>query len=391
VVALWILAASAALVAWVYVGYALLLAMLARLRPRPRKRAAVRTPATVVVPAHNEEAVIGRKVANVLGGSYPSELVQVVVASDGSTDRTVELARAAGAEVLDLPRSGKVAALSAAAAHASGEILVFTDADCFLEHDSLSELLSNFADPDVGGVTANEVRHGARDFGGVSRGEGLYWRYEQWIKRLEDRVGNTVSACGSLYAVRRSLFDPPTATAGNDDVLISTEVVRRGKRLAFDEHARIVVGSTKRGSDEFRRKVRIINGGLRTWLARRELLDPRRHGLYALEVVSRKILRRVLPFALLALFASSGWLALTANPLWWILFGPQLLVALLALAGWSLRGRPAGRRRALWIPYYFALANVAAGVAVLSLATGSRFEYWKPSGRDDVGLKTPAA
>ena len=372
-----------------YAGYPLLLALLARFRPRPRRRAPLLTPATVIVPAHDEEAVIERKVGNVLGGTYPRDLVEVIVASDGSSDRTVELARRAGATVLDLPRSGKVAALAAAAAEARGDILVFTDADCFLEADSLAELVANFADPEVGGATANEVRRSASDFGGVSRGEGLYWRYEQWLKRLEDRVGSTVSACGSLYAVRRSLFRAPTATAGNDDVLISTEVVRRGSRLVFDEHALVIVGSTRHGGDEFRRKVRIINGGLRTWLSLGELLDPRRHGLYALEVWSRKVLRRLLPFALLALFISGAWLT-ASDPWWWILFAPQVLVALLATAGWGLRRHPAGRFRALWIPYYFALTNVAAGVAVLSLATGLRFERWKPSGRDEVGVKTPS-
>jgi cellulose synthase/poly-beta-1,6-N-acetylglucosamine synthase-like glycosyltransferase len=373
----------------VYAGYPLLLVVLAHLRPRPRRRAPLLKPITVIVPAHDEESVIEQKVRNVLGGSYPRRLVEVIVASDGSSDRTVELARRAGATVLDLPRSGKVASLAAAAADAGGEILVFTDADCFLEPHSLAELIANFADPDVGGATANEVRHGTDEFGGVSRGEGLYWRYEQWIKGLEDRVGSTVSACGSLYAVRRSLFRSPSATGGNDDVLISTEVVRRGSRLVFDKHAFVVVGSTKRGGDEFRRKVRIVNGGLRTWLSLGELLDPRRHGLYALQVWSRKILRRLLPFALLALFVSSAWLA-ASEPWWWIVFAPQVLVALLAAAGLCLRRRPAGRRRALYIPYYFALANAAAGVAVLSLAAGLRFERWKPSGRDETGVKTPA-
>jgi cellulose synthase/poly-beta-1,6-N-acetylglucosamine synthase-like glycosyltransferase len=373
----------------VYLGYPLLLVVLAHLRPRPRRRAPQLKAITVIVPAHDEESVIERKVRNVLDGSYPRHLIELIVASDGSSDRTVELARGAGATVLDLPRSGKVAALTAAAAEARGEILVFTDADCFLEPYSLAELVANFADPEVGGATANEVRRGVDDFGGVSRGEGLYWRYEQWIKGLEDSVGSTVSACGSLYAVRRLLFRPPTATAGNDDVLISTEVVRCGSRLVFDEHALVVVGSTNRDGDEFRRKIRIANGGLRTWLSLGELLDPRRHGLYALQVWSRKVLRRLLPFALLALFASSALLA-ASNPRWWILFAPQVLVALLAVAGWCLRRRRAGRLRALWIPYYFALTNVAAGLAVLSLAAGLRFEQWKPSGRDDIGVKTPA-
>jgi cellulose synthase/poly-beta-1,6-N-acetylglucosamine synthase-like glycosyltransferase len=388
-IALLALVVSASLIAWVYVGYPIALALLARVRPRPRLRAPLLVPITVIVPAYNEEAIIEAKIANVRSGSYPQELVELIVASDGSADQTVDLARRAGdVLVLDLPRGGKVAALTAAVARATGEILVFTDADCLFEPETLSELVANFSDPVVGGATGNEVRRVYREHG-ISRGEVLYWRYEQWLKRLEDSVGSTVSACGSLYALRRSLFRPPGVVAGNDDVLISTEVVRAGQRLAFDAKATVLVGSARTGGDEFKRKVRVINGGLRTWLSLSDMLNPWNSGLYAIQALSRKLLRRLLPFCFLTLLISSAWLA-AADGWWWVVLGPQLLVCVLSLLGWALRGRELGHQRILSIPYYFALANLAAAVAVLSLFTGTRFESWTPSGRDELGVRAPA-
>ena len=149
---------SAALVAWVYAGYPLMLALLGRLRPRPRRRAPLQPPLSVIVAAHNEVAVIADKVADVLASDYPTPLLELVVASDGSDDGTVEAARRAGAtRVLDLPRVGKLPALNRAAEISSGEILVFTDADTRFERRTLRELVSNFADDNVGGVAANVV------------------------------------------------------------------------------------------------------------------------------------------------------------------------------------------------------------------------------------------
>ena len=247
---------SGAAVVWVYAGYPLLLAALGRIHPRPRERSPTHKSVSVLVAAHNEEGVIEAKVENVRATDYPQHLIEIVVVSDGSTDGTVEAARRAGADrVLDLPRVGKITALNAGVEAAGGEILVFTDADSFLRPDTLTELLANFADPAVGGVSANEVSGTASEAPGVARGEGAYWRYEQWIKRLEDRVGSAVSASGRLYAVRRSLFRPSTVTSGTDDFVISTQVLKAGRRLAFDEHTLVQVDSPDDAGSEFRRKV----------------------------------------------------------------------------------------------------------------------------------------
>jgi cellulose synthase/poly-beta-1,6-N-acetylglucosamine synthase-like glycosyltransferase len=376
-----VFALCAAVVFWVYFGYPLFLLVVARLRPRPRSRAPMALPVSIVVPAHNEEAIIRRKIENIGDSKYPSDLVEVVVASDGSSDRTVQEARLAGAgRVLDLPRVGKVRALVEAAEVASGEVLVFTDADSLFEPDTLPALLSNFHDPRVGGVSAREILASPDESAPVARGEGLYWRYEQWLKRLEDRVGSTVSASGRLYALRRTLFRPPRSTAGADDFLISTEVVRAGSRLAFDERARVLVDSPAEGGDELRRKVRVMNGGLRAALSLGRLAVPLYGGLYGLEVTTHKIARRLVPLFLLGFLGSSASLA-AGEPLWWIVLGPQIVFYALAGLGWVGHGRPWGRRKLFWIPYYFCLGNVAAALAILSLLRGVRYETWTPSRR----------
>jgi cellulose synthase/poly-beta-1,6-N-acetylglucosamine synthase-like glycosyltransferase len=375
-----VLVLSIALVAWVYAGYPLALMLLGRLRPRPRRRAPVDLPLSVIVAAHDEVEVIADKVANVLASDYPPELVELIVASDGSEDGTVDAARrAGGVHVLDLPRVGKLSALNQAEQVASGEILVFTDADSLFEPGTLRRLVSNFADEQVGGVAANVVRLVEEDGRPVARGEGLYWRYERLLKRLEDRVGSVVSASGHLYAVRRSLFKPSTQIAGTDDFLISSQVVKEGARLAFDERAAVLVATPQEGGTELRRKVRVMNRGLRSAVALGDGLLPTRTGLYAVEVVFHKILRRFVGFFLIALLASSIALAPT-DPIWWLALGPQLAFYALAVAGGLLAGTRWGRLKPLWIPYFFCLANGAAALAVLSLLAGMRFERWEPVG-----------
>jgi cellulose synthase/poly-beta-1,6-N-acetylglucosamine synthase-like glycosyltransferase len=377
-----LLLVSGTAVVWVYAGYPLLLAALGRIRPRPRERRPTHKSVAVLVAAHNEEDVIEAKMANVRETEYPESLIQLVVVSDGSTDGTVEAARRAGAErVLDLPRVGKITALNAGVEASGGEILVFTDADSFLRPDTLDELMANFADSNVGGVSANEVSGTGSDAPGVARGEGAYWRYEQWIKRLEDKVGSAVSASGRLYAIRRSLFRPSTVTSGTDDFVISTQVLKAGRRLAFDEHTLVQVDTPDDAGSEFRRKVRVMNRGLRAAFSLGELLLPWRGGFYSVQVLSHKVLRRTLPFFLLAALAAGIWLTML-NPVWWFVLGPQLAFYGLAAAGWAGRTRGWGRARPLWVAYYFCLVNLAAAAAVLSVVGGVRFERWDPEQRD---------
>ncbi|MEA3082261.1 MAG: hypothetical protein QOD54_1963 [Sphingomonadales bacterium] len=368
---------SLGLVGWVYVGYPLLLGVLGRVRPRPHRRAAICPSLSVVVAAHDEEVQIARKIADIRACDYPHDRMEIIVASDGSDDGTVADARAAGAEqVLDLPRVGKVRALVVAVEHARGDVIVFSDADSRFECATLRQLVSNFADDSVGAVAANEVQVEERDGTLVGRGEGLYWRYENWVRRAEDRVGSVVSAGGRLFAMRRELFRAPDA-AHADDFAISTQVIPQGYTLAFDRDARVLVQLPSQGRAELRRKVRVMNGGLRAacaLLSVRLLLD---RPAYALQLLSHKILRRFVAFFLAAALLVSV-LGVAHNAAWWIVLAPQCAFYAVAIVG--AFGARSGRRpsRVLAVPYYFCLANLAAAVAVASVLLGVRYERWQP-------------
>lgn len=367
------------IIGWVYLGYPLLLFLLGKLTPRPRRREPIVLPLTVIVAAHNEEGAIEAKVRNILASDYPATSIEIVVASDGSTDGTAKAARRARADiVLELPRVGKMTALNRAVERSSGEVLVFTDADSLFEPRTLSTLVSNFADASVGGVTANEVSEIQSDDGGIARGEGLYWKYDQWIKRLEDQIGSAVSASGRLHAIRKRLYRPPTIKDGSDDVLISTQVIRAGRRLAFDEATRVLAEVRNDPRGELRRKVRLMNRGLRAAFSLGRTLLPFGGGFYAWQILSHKILRRFVPFFLIGLLGSSIRLAI-ADPAWWMALGPQVAFYAMAFVGALVVDTRLGKAKPLWIPYFFCLANIAAALAVLSLLWGTRFEIWEPA------------
>jgi cellulose synthase/poly-beta-1,6-N-acetylglucosamine synthase-like glycosyltransferase len=372
--------AVVATIAYAYVGYAALTALAGSLLRRRVRRQRTFPAMTVVIAAYDEADGIAGKIGNVLASVYPAGRLDVVIASDGSTDDTVERARAVGSErvrVLDLPRRGKAAALAEAVRYATGELLVFTDANTELEQGALAALAFNFADPDVGGVAGNTTYRVADGAESTDRGEDLYWRYDSWLKAMETRTGSIVSADGGLYAVRRELFRPVEDPAVTDDFAISTAVVAQGRRLVFEPGALGYERPMGRGDAEFRRRVRLMTRGVRSVILRRALLDPSRYGYYAVALASRKLLRRLLPLTFPLLLASS--LALAGHGLVYATAAAAQLVFLaLAALGWTLRRTAAGRSPALYVPLYFCLANLASLVALWNVARGTRIERWTP-------------
>ena len=177
-------------------------------------------------------------------------------------------------------------------------------------------------------------------------------------------------------------------TAGTDDFVISTGVVRAGRRLAYDPDARVVVDVPSEDRAEMRRRIRVTNRGLRAAFSLGGMLLPVRGGLYAVQVLSHKVFRRFVPFLLIGMLVSSVALAVQ-EPLWWVAVIPQGLVYALALAGWAGRKKSWGRAKALYVPYFFCLGNVAAGLAVLTLLRGERFERWEPGQEGRVGRRLP--
>lgn len=377
---------TAALALYVYVVYPALLAVAAALLDRTVERGAVTPTVSLIVAAYNEGDQIAATLEAALESDYPEEALEILVASDGSTDATEAVAgryASRGVRVLSLPRRGKAHALNAAARRAAGELLVFTDANCRLEAGALRALARNFADPGVGGV-AGHTGYAIPAAGETSgRGERLYWRYESWLKRAESRTGSVVSAHGGLYAIRRDLFRPVEDGSVTDDFAVSTAVVEQGRRLVFEPDARALEDAPSRSASLFQRRVRLTVRGLRSLLLRRGLLNPFRYGFYSVALFSHKVLRRLLPAGLPVLLVASVALAASVGgPIYTAAAGLQLLLYGLAAAGFLLRGSPAGERLPLYAPFYFTLSNAAALVGLWRLIRGDRIVGWEPRGRD---------
>jgi cellulose synthase/poly-beta-1,6-N-acetylglucosamine synthase-like glycosyltransferase len=276
-------AALAALV-WTHAAYPLAAAVAARVRPRRVRRREELPTVAVIVAAHDEEAVIERRVANLLAVDYPRDRFEVVVASDASTDRTEELAEAAGARVIRCPRGGKVAAQNRAVRETDAEILAFSDANASWAPDALRKLVRNFADPDVAYVCGGHVYE---DTGGTNR-EGLYWRFEAWLRRSESELGSITGGIGPIYAVRRSDYVDVDPRFGHD-LALPYLMVQRGRRAVFDGEAKAWEKPSRDLEDEYRRKVRMFE---HCWLIVLRGRMLRRLGpVYLVEVLSHRHLR----------------------------------------------------------------------------------------------------
>ncbi len=347
---------SAGLIVYTHVGYPLVLRALVALRRKPRRRS--RTPVelptvSLIVAAYDEEEVIEAKVANALALDYPRERLELIVASDGSSDATVERAGAAGADlVLQLPRGGKTAAQNAAAERASGEVLAFSDANSVWQTDALRRLVAPFADTTVGYV-CGQVRF--IDEGGGNM-EGAYWRYEMAVREMESSLAGITAGNGAIYAVRQSAY-LPLAPSGSHDLSFPFRLAKRKLRSLYLPSARAEEKMVPTLEGEFARKRRMMIG-LWDIVVGEGMLSPRGYrSLYAFELFSHRLLRYLTPF--LHLFAFVTNLALLGQGgIYVVTYGIQLAVITAALLGGSF---PVGPFR---IARYYALStlSIAAGL-----------------------------
>jgi cellulose synthase/poly-beta-1,6-N-acetylglucosamine synthase-like glycosyltransferase len=361
-------------VAYVYVGYPLTLLLV----PAHRIRTAPGSPAptvTVVIAAFNEVRHIETTVRNKLAQDYPAELLDVIVVSDGSVDGTDAVVAGLGDPRVTLlrqePRQGKTLALNRALQVARGEIVVFSDANSWYEASAISALVRQFADPQVGYATGRLLYEdpGATAVGG---GSGLYMTYEAALRRLESRAGSIVGVNGGIDAVRRSLYQPMRADHLPDFVL-PLRVVAQGYRVVNAEQAIAREAALGEQGDEFRMRVRVSLRALHGLMEMRALLHPR-HGLFAFQLLVHKLLRYLMIVPLTGAFLCNA--LLIGNPIYAALFTAQAACYAAALIGWRSGGRI--RFRPVFVPFYFCLINVAAGVAFVGFLRGERQILWTP-------------
>jgi cellulose synthase/poly-beta-1,6-N-acetylglucosamine synthase-like glycosyltransferase len=361
---------AAGLLIYTQVGYPLLLALLARVRPRAQPAAAGWSgelpQVTAIVAAYNEQQVIAARIANLRALDYPAELLEVIIACDGSTDSTAAQARAAGADtVLELPRGGKIRAQDAGVAHARGELLAFSDANSQWQPDALARLVAAFGDARVG-YACGDVAF--LDDGDTNQ-EGLYWRYEMWIRRMESALSSVTAGNGAIYATRRESYLNVDPLAGHD-LSFPFNMVKHGWRALYvtDAHATEKMAPSIEG--EFRRKRRMAR---RTWptLFHSGLLSPRGYGpLYALMIFSHRVLRYAVPFLHVLALATSiallghGWIYVVAVAL-------QLALPLGAALA------PVAPARLLLVARYYVVTNWALAAGLWDWLRGDRSPVWE--------------
>jgi len=344
--------------AYIYIGYPLLVWVLARLFGRDPVRRETTPMVSLLIPAYNEEAHIEEKLRNSLSLDYPTDRLEILVASDGSTDRTNAIVKAFAAQGVRLiamsQNIGKASMLSRVVPLLRGEIVVFSDASSQLARDALRKLLRPFADPRVGCVSGLYRLIGDAVGDLRAQGEGLYWRYETFIKRQESRLHSILGAHGAFYAIRRSLFQHVGETDINDDYLVPMRIVASGARAVYEPAAVAWERELASVEGEFARRRRIAAGNCQQIAALRHLLHPRR-GWMAFCFFSHKVLRTAAPLLMIALLISSPWL-----PAPWaaLALGAQALLYGSAWIGYLCQR---SGRRIPWLspPLYFCLGNLA--------------------------------
>lgn len=360
---------------YAWLGYPLLLTLAAPFCRAPQALAHTPLAVSVVIAAHNEQRHIEHKLRSVLSQDYQAADLQILLASDGSSDQTVACARSVDdprIEVLDLPRVGKAAALNTAVSQCRGDILVFTDADNQWSDDTLRLLLAPLADPAVGGTAGHMIIPNPGK--GLSLGDSLYRHYEAWVRRVENRTGCMVSADGALLALRRELFEQIPSQV-NDDFFISTCAPAAGKRIVYVPEATVLDQGVDEADKQFRRRQRVTVGGLLSLAARRTLLNPLRHGLYAIALISHKLIRRLAPVLLLPLLLSNLWLY-TEHGFYQFTLIAQLLGYAIAVAGLLDVGHRLPKPFRLAAFVLVTLAGMSVGL--WQFLRGHSYSQWNP-------------
>ena len=347
---------------------------------QPVRKGNIHPATSIIIPAYNEEDIIAKKIENTLNLDYPSDRLEIIVASDGSTDQTetiVSKYNSLGVRLFSLSRGGKIIALNTVVPEAKGEIIVFTDANSILEASVLKKLVGNFSDPEVGGVCGNQKYFSKLNGDSTAKGENLYWSYDKWIKGLESQLHSAVAADGSIYAIRKKLFVPILDLAQADDFAISARVVTQGYRLVYESEAVSYENPPSSSNLEFWRKVRVANQSINGILRLRHALNPFKYGFYSFALLSHKALRYLVPFLLLIAFVINILLSLDSD-FYKILLIFQILFYVLAFIGYKARNLNLGKIKLLYGPFYFCLSNIAVLLGAIYLFSGKRITTWQP-------------
>ena len=363
---------SVAVPIYAYLGYPIVLRSMSALFQRPVRKKPFEPSVTLLIPAYNEAGHIAGKIRDSLALEYPPEKIEILVACDGSRDRTPAIAQSMAdgerVRILAFPENrGKIMTLNDGVREARGDIVVFSDATALLYPDSLRWMMMNFADPKVGAVSGRYTVVRADEVG-IGKSEDFYWKYETFLKVNESQLDSMLGAHGHLHAIRRELYPYPPPGTINDDYVIPVSVLAKGYRAVYEPKS--IVYEEAREMTGFGRRVRIMAGNLQQLREIKGLLRPLRL-LPLFFFLSHKAVRLAVPFSMVAALIVN--LFLRTSPVYATLLWLQIAFYVLAITGALIPLRP----KMLMLPYYFCMINAAVFFGVYHTMTSRRGMAWK--------------
>jgi len=370
------------LVFYAYTGYPLLVTLLSLFfRSEVRRDERYEPRVTLLIAAYNEEKDIEEKLKNSFALDYPKDKFEIVVASDGSTDKTDEIVRQyadneAGVRVVLHQvegRLGKTAAQNSAVKVCQGEIIIFSDAASMYDQGVVRAMVRNYADPRVGAVSGM-YKYVNKAGGSVGFATILFWNLENFIKSRQTRIRTITGCCGCIYSVRKSLYEElPTAIIS--DLVEPLMILKKGYRIVFEPQALAYEETTGHSSEEFNMRIRVIVRGMNGILFARQLLNPLKYPFVALQLISHKIMRWLVPVFCVVIFVTNAMLV-SESQLYSILFGLQIIFYLLAIIGFFLE-RKGIHKKVFYLPFYFCIVNTAALISIFKVFQGQKIVAWQ--------------
>lgn len=376
------------LVFYTYLGYGIVIGILVKLKNKftPEKNNITSEDfltVAFVVAAYNEEDYIREKVANTLALEYPREQLDIIFVTDGSSDQTPDILRTyEGIQVLhDDARKGKIHAMHRAMGFVKADIVIFSDANTELNPDALQQIVKHYENPKVGAVAGEKRIKVLEKDTANGAGEGIYWRYESWLKKMDSAFYSVVGAAGELFSVRTRLYERVPENAILDDFMLSMRIAQKGYRVRYEPQAQAWETPSSSVKEEFKRKIRICAGGIQSILWLLPLLNIFRFGWLSFQYISHRVLRWTLtPIALVSIFFLNLWLAIQALPFYQLIFALQIIFYLAALLGWWLQTRKL-KLKVLFVPYYFVVMNLSVFLGFWRFIKGQQSVVWEKAKR----------